>query len=348
MTRPISIGIIGVGWIGEIRARVCAANPLVESVHLCEIDKARLDRVAKDIGARTATTDYRDLLRQPEIDAIIVSTTPETTHYPFTRDCLLARKHTFLEKPMGLELKEADELMRLAREAHLKLTIGYTQRFNPKYAYVKQCVQDGTIGRPVTALVSRNVSRSIGNKISGRIRLSPAVMEATHDLDFILWCLEPLKPIRVYSQTVYRIMEKEHGTADCQWIMVTMDDGTAFTIGAGWALPPGYPHFSAATIEFVATEGALLIDDSHRDIILNTMKKGMVLPLSTMPGEQVSHVYQGPMEAETIHFLEAVALNRPLLVTPEQARQVMEVTLAAELSAERNAPVPLPLERYLP
>ncbi|PYO54408.1 MAG: hypothetical protein DMD83_22315, partial [Candidatus Rokuibacteriota bacterium] len=226
VSRKINVGIIGTGWIGEIRARTCAAHPLVESLHLAEIDEARLARVAKETRARSATADYRELLQRKEIDAIIVSTTPETTHYPFTRDCLLARKHTFLEKPMGLELKEADELMALAREAHLKLTIGYTQRFNPKYAYVKQCLEDGTLGRPVTALVSRNVSRSIGNKIGGRIRLSPAVMEATHDLDFILWCLEGRKPVRVYSQAVNRIMEQAHGVPDCQWIMVTMDDGT--------------------------------------------------------------------------------------------------------------------------
>jgi scyllo-inositol 2-dehydrogenase (NAD+) len=77
--------------------------------------------------------------------------------------------------------------------------------------------------------------------------------------------------------------------------------------------------------------------------VLNTMQNGMVLPLSTMPGEQVAHVYQGPMQAETVHFLEAVALERPVLVTPEEARQVMEVTLAADLSAERNQPVTLPL-----
>jgi scyllo-inositol 2-dehydrogenase (NAD+) len=241
-------------------------------------------------------------------------------------------------------LKEADEMTALANQAGLKFTIGYTQRFNPKYAYVKQSLANGTLGRPVTALVSRNVSRSIGNKIGGRIRLSPAVMEATHDIDFILWCLEGVKPVRVYSQVVYRIMEQAHGVPDCQWIMVTMEDGTVFTIGAGWALPPGYPHFSTTTIEFVGTEGALLIDDSHRDVVLNTMKGGMVLPLSTMPGEQVGHVYQGPMEAETIHFIEAVALNRPVLVTPEQARQVMEVTLAADLSAERHQPVTLPLQ----
>jgi predicted dehydrogenase len=341
--RRVGVGVIGTGWIGEIRDRVSAEHPLVESLHLAEIDPARLARVATATGARTATTDYHDLLARADVDLVFVSTTPETTHYPITRACLLARKHTFLEKPMGLELKEADEMMALAREAGVKLTIGYTQRFNPKYAYVKQCVADGTLGRPVTALVSRNISRSLGNKIGGRIRLSPAVMEATHDLDFILWCLEGLRPTRVYAQSVYRIMEQAHGVPDCMWIVVTMEDGTAFTIGAGWALPPGYPHFSTATIEFVATEGALLIDDSHRDIVLNTMQKGMVLPLSTMPGEQVAHVYQGPMQAETIHFLEAVALDRPVLVTPEQARQVMEVTLAADLSAERNQPISLPL-----
>jgi len=344
VSRTINMGIIGVGWIGGLRARTCATLPLVESLHLCEVDRDRLQQMAKETGARSATTDYRELLSRPDIDAIIVTTTPEQTHYPFARDCLLARKHVLLEKPMGLELKEADELMALARAASLKLTIGYTQRFNPKFAYVKQCLADGTLGRPVTALVSRHLSRSLGNKIGGRVHLSPAVMEATHDIDFVLWCMEPRKPIRVYSQHAYGVMKQAHGLPDSQWIMVTMDDGTAFTIGAGWALPPGYPHFSTATIEFHGTEGALLIDDSHRDIVLNTMGKGMVLPLSTMPGESVGHVYQGPMQAETIHFIEAVALDRPVLVTPEQARQVMEVTHAADLSAERNSPVTLPLE----
>jgi scyllo-inositol 2-dehydrogenase (NAD+) len=51
------------------------------------------------------------------------------------------------------------------------------------------------------------------------------------------------------------------------------------------------------------------------------------------------------MASETLHFVEAVAFDRPVLVTPEQARQVMEVYMAADLSAERNQPIPLPLNR---
>jgi scyllo-inositol 2-dehydrogenase (NAD+) len=73
------------------------------------------------------------------------------------------------------------------------------------------------------------------------------------------------------------------------------------------------------------------------------MKDGMRLPMSSMPGEFVDHAYAGPMERETVHFLEAVAYDRPVLVKPEEARQVMELYIAADLSAERNEPVSLPL-----
>jgi len=79
-------------------------------------------------------------------------------------------------------------------------------------------------------------------------------------------------------------------------------------------------------------------------VVLNTMKSGMQLPMSTMPGEFVEHTYAGPMAAETVHFLEAVAYDRPVMVTPEHARMVMEVYIAADLSAERNLPVDLPLK----
>jgi hypothetical protein len=62
-----------------------------------------------------------------------------------------------------------------------------------------------------------------------------------------------------------------------------------------------------------------------------------------MPGESVGHVYAGPMERETLAFIDAVARDRDVLVTPAQARAVMEVYQAADLSAERNQPVTLPL-----
>jgi scyllo-inositol 2-dehydrogenase (NAD+) len=344
--KQIGVAIIGTGWCGGIRAETCAAHPLVKSLHLAEVRAERLDEITRKTRASTSVADYKKLLEKKEIEAVFISATPEDTHFPMARDFLAAGKHVFLEKPIALELSEADELIELSKKNKLKFTIGYSQRFNPKFAYVRKAIRDGSIGTPVSALVSRHITRSLGKKISGRIKLSPAAMESTHDLDFLLWCLEPARPVRVYSQVNYGVMRASTGApiADTQWITVTMDSGLSFVVGGGWTLPPGYPNFSSTWIEMVGTEGAILLDDSHRDVVLNTMKTGMQLPMSTMPGEFVEHTYAGPMAAETVHFLEAVAYNRPVMVTPEHARMVMELYIAADLSAERNEPVALPLQ----
>jgi predicted dehydrogenase len=339
--KQINVGIIGTGWCGGIRAVACAGSPWVNGLHLAEIRQDRLDEVAAATRPVTATTDYRRLIDDDRIDAVMISTTPEGTHYPFAREAMLAGKHVFLEKPIALTLAEADELIALSRDRHLRFTIGYSQRFNPKFAYVKRALEDGTIGEPVSALVSRHITRNLGKKISGRVKLSPAAMESTHDLDFVLWCLAPRRPIRVYAQEASKIMKAQFNAPDCVWMIVTMDDGTVFTVGGGWVLPPAYPNFSSTWIEFIGSEGAVMVDDTHRDVYVTTMRDGIRFPISSMPGEKVSHVYAGPMEAETLHFVECIATGRPPLVTGEHARMVMQVYQAADRSVETNQPVNL-------
>jgi scyllo-inositol 2-dehydrogenase (NAD+) len=344
--KQLGVAVVGTGWCGGIRAETLASHPLVSSLHLAETNPERLKEISGKTRPKTAVSDYKELLNTKEIEAVYISATPESLHYPMARDCLLAGKHVFLEKPIAVELAEADDLIDISKNRKLKFTIGYSQRFNPKFAYVRKSIRDGTIGKPVSALVSRHITRTLGNKISGRMKLSPAAMESTHDLDFLLWCLEPAKPVLVYSQVNYGAMRAagaEH-VPDTQWITVTLDSGLSFVVGGGWSLPPGYPNFSTTWIEMVGTEGAIMVDDSHRDVVLNTMARGMQLPMSTMPGEFVEHTFAGAMASETVHFLEAVAFDRPVLVTPEHARMVMEVYRAADLSAETNQPVKIPAQ----
>lgn len=341
---PLNIGIIGTGWCGGIRAATAAASPLVEVLHIAETDDARRDQVARETGAVTATADWEDLLVDPDIQAVMVSATPESTHYPMARAALEAGKHVLLEKPIALALEEADELIELAGSKGLKFTIGYSQRFNSKQAYAKRSLEDGTLGDPVSILISRHIGRSLGAKIGTRGTFSPAVMEATHDIDFAFWCLAPRRPVRVYSQMAWGARQ-DQGVPDVQYLMITMDDGSVVNIGAGWSIPPGYPNAAQTWIEVIGTDGSLMLDASHRDVVLNTMRDGVHFPLSTMPGESVGHVYAGPMERETQHFLEAVAYDRPVMVDPHLARQTMEVYLAADLSAVEHRVVELPLDR---
>lgn len=339
--RQINVAVIGTGWCGGIRAVACAASPWVNELHIAEIKEERLREVAALTSPVTATTDYRRLLDIPSIDAVMISTTPEGTHFPIAKESMLAGKHVLLEKPIAIELAEADELIALSRRQQVLFSIAYSQRFNPKFAYIKRSLEDGTIGEPVTALVSRHITRSLGKKISGRVKLSPAAMESTHDIDFTMWCLAPRRPIRVYAQEAAKVMKAQYNAPDQVWMMITMDDGVVVTIGGGWVLPPAYPNFASTWIEFIGTEGAVMVDDTHRDVYVTTTKDGIRFPISSMPGERVNHVYAGPMEAETLHFLECVALGKQPIVTAEHARMVMEIYKAADQSVETNQPVAL-------
>lgn len=341
--KQLSIGIIGTGWCGGIRAVACANSALVSELHVAETDAARRRGIVALTSPTTATDDWQQIVADPGIDAVMVSATPETLHFPMARAALAAGKHVLLEKPMAVSLHEADELIALADASDLKFTIGYSQRFNAKQAMVKRAVNDGTLGEVNSILVSRHITRSLGAKISGRTKLSPAAMEATHDLDFAFWCLEPRRPVRVYSQHAWGVRADTLGVPDTQYLVVTMDDGAVVNVGAGMSLPPGYPNQSTTWIEVLGTAGAVIVDASHRDVVLNTVEKGVQFPLSTMPGEYVDHMYAGPMERETTHFLEAVAYDRPVMVDPHLARMVMEVYIAADLSAELNEVVTLPL-----
>ena len=82
-----------------------------------------------------------------------------------------------LEKPIALELWEADELIKLAKRNNLKFTIGYSQRFNTKIAYAKKKITDGTLGKVGVGDGEPASVARLGKKIASRVRLSPAVME---------------------------------------------------------------------------------------------------------------------------------------------------------------------------
>jgi predicted dehydrogenase len=312
----VEVAVIGTGWCGGIRSETLSRSALVDKLHICEIRPDRLKEVAALTKPATATLDYQDIVKNDNIAVVYISTTPESNHYPIAKDCLKAGKHVLLEKPIALELWEADELIEISKRNKVKFTIGYSQRFNTKFAYAKKKITDGTLGNVVSVMVSRHLS---------------------------FWLLEPAKPVRVYSQGSYGYMKPVNGSFDVMFSIVTFDNGLVATIAGGWNLPPSYPNYCATWVEVLGTEGSLILDDTHRDNWLNTVQGGQQFPMSTMPGEQVDHVFAGQMGPETIHFLEACILDKPPMVTPESARMVMETYTAADLSAELGEPVDLPL-----
>src|SRR3954471_21157511 len=95
--QQVEAAVIGTGWCGGIRAETLARSALVDKLHICEIRPHRLREVKGLTTPASATLDYQDIVRNPNILVVYICTTPETNHYPITRDCLRAGKHVLLE-----------------------------------------------------------------------------------------------------------------------------------------------------------------------------------------------------------------------------------------------------------
>ena len=340
----VEVAVIGTGWCGGIRAETLVALRTGRQAAYMR-DPARPP--GRGQGADQARHARPSTIRISSTTRILPSSTsaphPSRTHFPIARDCLRAGKHVLLEKPIALELWEADELIALARrgnaQVHHRLFAALQHQDSPT---PRRRSPTARLGKPSSSWSAAISRRSLGKKIASRVKLSPAAMESTHDLDFVFWLLEPAKPVRVYSQGAYGYMQPVNGSYD---YVVHRDHGQRRAGRHRRRLEP------AAEL----SELLLHLDRDHRHgrgadprrhparHWLNTVAEGTRFPMSTMPGEQVDHVFAGQMGPETIHFLESVLLDRPVMVTPESARTVMEAYTAADLSAERNEPIDLPL-----
>ena len=88
--KTVEAAVIGVGWIGGLRADTLSRSALVDKLHLCDIKPDRLAEVKNLYKPAHAALDYKDITANDKVSVVYISTTPEANHYPIARDCLRA------------------------------------------------------------------------------------------------------------------------------------------------------------------------------------------------------------------------------------------------------------------
>lgn len=126
-TGDVRLAVIGVGHLGKHHARIAATVPGASFVAAVDVDASRAAAAVAGSAAE-ALTDYRDLFGR--VDAVTVAV-PTADHLAVVREFLRRGVHVLVEKPMASSLAEADEMLRLAGDAHVTLAVGHTERFNP-------------------------------------------------------------------------------------------------------------------------------------------------------------------------------------------------------------------------
>jgi predicted dehydrogenase len=141
----ITIGVIGCGYWGPNLLRNFAENEAARLRWMCDLDERRLQALGRRYPSAETTHDYKLMLANAELQAVVIAT-PVATHYNFAREALLAGKHVLIEKPFTASVSEAEELIELAERQRLVLMVDHTFIYTGAVRKIKEIVSSGELG----------------------------------------------------------------------------------------------------------------------------------------------------------------------------------------------------------
>jgi predicted dehydrogenase len=241
----LRVGVIGLRK-GLAHARGLAADPQVDLVAVCDMDRSRLQSVAAELGVGNSFTDADALLDSGSLDAVTIAT-PNDTHRALVLHALDAGLHVLCEKPLALNGAEARELTAAATRAKRTLMVNYSYRYTPASQALADQVRSGALGDiyfgrsiwhrrwQIPAGWFQDKARSGGG---------PLIDLGVHRLDLALWFMGFPQAVSVSAATYDRLAQAgvadgrldSYSVEDLATAFIRFENGTTLVLEASWAL----------------------------------------------------------------------------------------------------------------
>jgi predicted dehydrogenase len=335
------IAVIGTGSIAT-GAHLPAIAKLSGLLELVAVADLRGD-VAQAVGAKygvDAYDDYRALLARDDIDLVDICT-PEFLHAEQTVAAAAAGKHVFCEKPMASSVEEADAMIAGCINAGVKLMVGHSRRFTPRYVRIRAAIDAGEIGN--VTFVRENERRPSAfpsappdpvklwapDALSGRatpwtklaaFTHGAAMTNAVHEMDLMRW-FAGSEPAAVFAES--RITDPDGEVPDFLTCLVKFANDTIGGSEIINRLPPDHPRYHMT--EVIGDAGSVRAFDTEMAPVELASSTG-----STFPGNWRSllHVDEA-YELELKGFAEAIRADLPVPMDGWEARQAVAMSVAA-------------------
>ncbi len=320
-----TIAVIGVGTWGKNLARVFDELNVLNTV--CDTCATNFAGVKISPAVRQ-TTDLNTVLSDPEITAVAIAT-PAATHYEIVRAAILADKDVFVEKPLALELAQAEELVHLAEEKERILMVGHILRYHPVVIKLSEMIEQGDLGR---------IEYIYSNRLNlGRLRTEENILWsfAPHDISVIL-ALVGERPVMVAA----------HGEAflqknipDVTWTTLEFPSGIHAYTFVSWLHP-----FKEQRLVVVGSREMAVFEDGGEAKLAcyphDIRWQGGKIPVA-LKGERrlIDIPRDEPLRQECEHFLESLATRIPPRTDGYEGLRVLEVLTAAQESLTRGGKI---------
>ena len=273
-TRDVGVGLISVGWMGKLHSRAYQALPWAypelgvrpRLVHAADTATDRVAYARDALGYERGTTDYRQVLADPEVDVVSICA-PNMLHREIGVAAAQAGKPFWIEKPVGRDARETGEVAAAARAAGVVTSIGFNYRHAPAVEHVRELVAAGTLGRitNVRAVFFTGYAAEPKGALSWRFKRELAGSGALGDLlshvvDLVSYLIGPIAEVSALTSTIYT-----------ERPILPMGSATHFAVIEDGELGPvENDDYTAALVRFAATAqgpGAVGTLEASRTIV---------------------------------------------------------------------------------
>jgi myo-inositol 2-dehydrogenase/D-chiro-inositol 1-dehydrogenase len=328
----VNFAVVGVGRIGKVHiGNLAYRMPDAEIVSVSDVFEDELSKVAKQFNVAKAETDYRKIVKDDNVDAVVICS-PTDTHAEVIKEAAEAGKHIFCEKPIDLSIKKIVGINELVKKCGVKFLVGFNRRFDPNFAKVNEVVLSGGIGKPhILNISSRDPAPPPLEylKVSGGIFLDMTI----HDFDMARFLMKnEVKEVYARGEVLVDDIFKQADDVDTAVITLSFRNGAIGTINNSRQAVYGYDQ----RVEVFGSEGMVTVKNNTPDNHILIDKKGShtSLPLNFFM-DRYTQSYLNEMTA----FVDCIREDKEPPVGGEDGLQAVVIGLAAKKSVAENRPV---------
>ncbi len=331
-------GVIGAGLWGEAHAEVYATHPWAELAAVCDSDRSRADRLAKRFGAPRVFTDYREMVKDPGVDAVAVAT-PDFAHRDPVVAAAKAGKHVHSEKPLATSREDAEAIAAAVRSSGVTYMVDFHARWNPPFAIARRDIAEGTLGRIMSAYFRLNDTVSVPTgMLSWAAKSSILWFLGSHTVDTLRFLLAD-EVERVYSVSRAEVLrERGIDVPDLYQSVLEFRSGVVATIENNWIVPNTNPAVNDFKVNILGSKGMINMDLTNNQLFERYLETTSNHP-DCLVKPQVRDKHVGFAYEAIRDFVECLALGRPVQASLEDGLKVTSVILAIMESAAVRAPV---------
>jgi predicted dehydrogenase len=326
----INIAVVGAGAWGKNHIRVFSELPNVRLKYVCDSDPSKLAFVRKAHPQSQTVENLKPILQDPEVRGVVVASSA-ISHYPLSKEILLAGKDVLVEKPMALNEKDAEEMLEIAEKKDRIFMVGHLLIYHSVVDRLKEMISSGELGKIhyiYTQRVNLGVIRQDENAL---------LSFAPHDLSVILHLIEE-KPVVVSAHGESYI---QNGIEDVVFLSLRFSDGKMANVHLSWL----DPH-KLRKITIVGSRKMAVFDDMEASEKLKIYDKGVRSPSYDTYGEYLSLRFGDitipnvkmvePLRAEAEHFIHCIESRGEPKTDGRDGLEVVRILIAAQESLKKK------------